>query len=80
LRFGEVARTLAFVSSLLVFPIVSRWRRREMCAGRGSLLFFEKGKHYPPASSHVPFDKAISELAQKLKRRPGGAGTNKLAP
>jgi hypothetical protein len=74
--FGEVARTVGFVSSLLVLPIVYRRRRREIRAGRREPVFFGRGKHYPPVNRYVPFDEAMTELGRKLERQPNERRTN----
>jgi len=72
--FARTVVTLAL--GAFIFARTYRWHRREIRAGRRKPMFFGKGKHYPPANSYVPFDKAITELGQKLERHPGDERTN----
>jgi hypothetical protein len=66
-----ILQVLTYVSGVVVTVSVYRWHRREIHAGRRVPVFFGKGKRYPqPGNGHVPFDKAMMELSQKLEHRP----------
>ena len=73
---GSARGLVSLILSAVLFASIYRWHRREIHAGRREPVFFGKGKHYPPANNYVPFDKAITELGQKLERRPREDRTN----